>query len=147
MKKAIIVFGSTMGTTRKMTDVVKNEMNASVFFEVEVKNAAEADPAGLSAYDVIVFGCSTWGDGVLQDDFEVFAERLKTVDLTGKKAAVFGPGESSYSNFCKAVDILEDVLKSSGAEIVHKGLRADILEGDQDEKAVCWTKDFIGKIS
>lgn len=147
MRKAIIVFGSTMGTTRSMADIVESEMKASGVFDVETKDASETDPEVLLENDVIVFGCSTWGDGVLQDDFDAFSEKLKTLDLSGKRAAVFGPGESSYPQFCKAVDLLEGILAERGAEIAHKGLKADVLKGDHDVKTLTWAKEFIVKIS
>ena len=63
---------------------------------------------------------------------------MEGVELKGKKAAVFGPGDSSYSLFCEAVDILEKRLKECGAEIIIDSLKID---GDGDlhlKEAEAW---------
>jgi len=52
---------------------------------------------------------------------------MSKISLEGKKAAVFGPGDSgSYPDtFCQAVDILEDTLNKCGAKIVVEGFKVD----------------------
>lgn len=143
MKKAVIVFGSTTGSTKEMAEIIEAELKVSGLFDVELKNAADISADILPLYDIIIFGCSTWGDGVLQDDFAEFAEKLKAVSLTGKKAAVFGPGESTYPQFCKAVDILEAMLVNCGAQLLFKGLKVDVLEADSTAKVQGWSKKLL----
>ncbi len=109
MSKAIIVYGSTTGTTEDMSQIVAQGIKASEF-ELTVKKVSDSTPEELMGYDLLVLGCSTWGDGDLQDDFVDFEKKLRATNLRGKKAAVFGPGESSYPQFCKSVDILEETL-------------------------------------
>jgi flavodoxin I len=94
---------------------------------VTVKNVTDAGVDELADYDAIVFGCSTWGEGELQDDFIDFYDGMDGVSLEGKKAAVFGPGDSEDypDTFCEAVDILEDALKNSGALIVTESFKVD----------------------
>jgi len=72
-----------------------------------------------------------------------FEDKLRSVDLTGKKAAVFGPGESSYPRFCKAVEILEGTLKNCGAELLAGALKVDVLEGDHDNKIKAWSGKIV----
>jgi len=144
MVKAIIIYGSTTGTTEDIAHIVAQEMKSSGM-DVAVKNVSSSDPEELADYDLILLGCSTWGDGELQDDFIDFEEKLRSVNLSGKKVAVFGPGESSYSQFCKAVDILEETLKQSGAELIIPGLKIDVMEGDYSDKVRNWLKELIAK--
>jgi len=166
MKKAIVIYGSTTGNTETLSKYVGEGLKASGV-EVMVKNVTESGPEELKDYDVIVLGCSTWGDGELQDDFVSFEEEMRKIRLDGKKGAVFGPGDSIYpiSNplkaclhkrvfgpgdsiypqFCKAVDTLEERLKSCGAEIIIDSLKIDGDIQPQLEKAEDWGKN-LGEI-
>lgn len=126
MTKTILIYGSTTGNTETLSEAVVEGLEQSGA-KVFVKNVTEASVNELKDYDLIVLGCSTWGEGELQDDFIDFYDEMKSVSLTGKKAAVFGPGDSEMypDSFCEAVDMLEDKLKKSGAEIVIEGLKVD----------------------
>ena len=88
----------------------------------EVFCAAELSTDKIAAYDVLVLGTSTWGDGELQDDWYDGVEVLKAADLSGKKIALFGCGDAdSYPDtFCSAMGILYDACK--GATIIGQGL-------------------------
>ena len=126
MEKVIIVYGSTTGTTEEMSKSIGREIK-SLGHDVVVKNVSGSTTEELSGYGLIILGCSTWGDGELQDDFIDFEEKLRAVGLKDKKCAVFGPGESVYPQFCKAVDILEETLKQRGACLVTEGLKFDVV--------------------
>ncbi len=108
--------------------------------DVTVKNVTDAGVDELIDYDAIVFGCSTWGEGELQDDFIDFHDEMDGTFLEGKKAAVFGPGDSDGypDTFCEAVDILEGKLQNCGAVIVAESFKVD---GDVEpafEDAEAW---------
>jgi flavodoxin I len=125
-KKVILVFGSTTDNTEMLSEHVAEGLERGMA-SVTVKNVTEASVDELEDYDAIVFGCSTWGEGDLQDDFVDFDEAMDGMSLKGKKVAVFGPGDSEDypDSFCKAVDILEETLKKCGAEIVAEGFKVD----------------------
>jgi flavodoxin I len=146
MKKVIVVYGSTTGTTEKMAGVVEREMKSSGL-DATAKRASDITPKELSDYEVIILGCSTWGDGELQDDFVDFEEKMRGADLKGKKGAVFGPGDSAYPQFCKAVDILEGTLKKRGATLVKNGMKTDVSEKDPESEVRGWIKDVIAGLS
>ena len=139
MAKVIIIYGSTTGNTETLSRSVEKGLKASGA-DVLTKNVSEVNPKELNDYDGIILGCSTWGDGELQDDFISFEEGMKEMELSGKKAACFGPGDSMYPQFCKAVDVLEKRLESRGAEIIAESLKID---GDVEsgiEEAKEWGK-------
>jgi len=107
---------------------------------VTVKNVTEASVDELADYDAIVFGCSTWGEGDLQDDFVDFHKAMDGISQEDKKAAVFSPGDSEEypDSFCKKMDILEETLKKCGVEIVTESFKVD---GDVEpafEDAEAW---------
>jgi len=126
MANVILVFGSTTGNTEMLAEHVAAGLEQGMA-SVTVKNVTEASGDELAENDAIVFGCSTWGEGDLQDDFVDFHEAMDGVSLEGKKAAVFGPGDSEEyaDSFCVAVDMLEETLKKCGAKIVVKGFKVD----------------------
>ncbi len=124
MAKAVLIYGSTTGNTEALSKAVEKGLKTSGL-DVSVKEVTDINPGELQDYELIILGCSTWGDGELQDDFISFEEELGKIKLEGKKAAVFGPGDSSYPLFCEAVDILEKRLKECGATIIIDSLKID----------------------
>jgi flavodoxin short chain len=86
-------------------------------------------------YDLVLLGCSTWGDEEIEisNDFEPLLADLDKSGLSGKQVAVFGCGDSSYTHFCGAVDLIERKAEELGAQLVAGSLKID---GDADPKEV-----------
>ena len=146
MPKALIVFGSTTGNTETTARYIADTASRKGF-EVEMKNAADVPAVALGGdYDLVLLGCSTWGDEEieLQDDFIPLYDELENSGLGGKKVAVFGCGDSSYTYFCGAVDAIEEKLEALGADIITDGLKID---GDPDKgDVVAWAEEVLGKM-
>lgn len=141
MGKALVVFGSTTGNTESVAEYVGKALEGEGM-SVEVKNVSGLRPDGAAeGYDLVVFGCSTWGDDEieLQEDFQPFFADMDKAGLSGKKVAVFGCGDSSYTHFCGAVDAISEKAEQLGAELVAAPLKID-GEPDKDE-AVAWARD------
>jgi len=126
MAKVLLVYGSTTGNTESLAQSVETGLENGGA-EVTVKNVTDTKVEELADYDVLVFGCSTWGEGELQEDFIDFHDEMSNISLQGKKVAVFGPGDSEGypDTFCKAVDIIEETAKKCGAEIIVESLKVD----------------------
>jgi flavodoxin I len=127
MSQAIIVFGSTTGNTEILAYKISEGLKTGGV-EVTVKDVVNTDVEDLVDYDLIVLGCSTWGLGDLQDDFIDFYDNLTGLpSLEGKKAAVFGPGDSTIypDTFCDAVDMIDNRLRELGAELIIERLKVD----------------------
>ncbi|MBM4763825.1 flavodoxin [Bacillus sp. B15-48] len=120
----IIVYCSMTGNTEQMAELIAAELTR-LGDCVEVKDGIDAYADELIAYDRILIGSYTWGDGELPDEMLGFYEELQDTDLTGKIGAVFGAGDSSYDYFARAVDVLEETLKNRGCEIITNGLKVD----------------------
>ncbi|MEA2045356.1 MAG: flavodoxin [Euryarchaeota archaeon] len=127
-KKIVLIYDTTSGNTKELAEDVVDGLTCGGA-EVVVKNVTDAGVDELGDYDAIVFGCPTYGEGELQDEdgFVDFNDAMSGISLNGKKAAVFGPGDSEEypDTFCMAVDILEETLRNCGAEIVVEGLKID----------------------
>lgn len=114
MSKTIVVYGSTTGTCENIAQTIGSQTGA------EVINVADLSADQLAEADNILLGTSTWGAGELQDDWYDGVETVKSADLSGKKVAIFGCGDSaSYSDtFCGGMKELYDAAKAAGATLV-----------------------------
>jgi len=139
MKKIGVFYGSSTGNTGDVAKVIQQQLgndNADVFDVSEV----EADE--LDTYKNIVFGTSTWGAGDIQDDFDEFLDKLDSVDLSGKKIALFGLGDQ-ISHGDTFIDGLAEVYKKvneRGASVIGKtstdGYEHEASESEIDGKFV-----------
>ena len=120
MSKIAVFYGSTTGTCETLAGVIAGKLGTDAVF-----SAADLDDAKIAEYDLLVLGTSTWGDGELQDDWYDAVEVLKNADLSGKKVALFGCGDSaSYPDtFCGAMGILYEAVQ--GATILGTGMPTD----------------------
>lgn len=138
MSKILIVYGSTTGNTESVAEHIHGVLSKAGH-QVSIKNAADVSPRNLAeGSDMVLFGCSTWGDEdiELQDDFLPLYEELDLAGLSGRKVAVFGCGDTSYTHFCGAVDVIEEKAAQSGAVVVCASLKID---GDPDmAEAAAW---------
>lgn len=141
MSAILIVYGSTTGNTESVAERVASTLSKAGH-DVALKNAADVAPKGLAdGFDLVILGCSTWGDEdiELQDDFIPLYENLEDAGLSGRKVAVFGCGDSSYTHFCGAVDAIEEKATSLGASVVVGSLKID---GDPDlDDAAAWAME------
>lgn len=111
-----IFYGSSTGNTSSVAEKIAKLFTGNT---VQTHDVASAT-ADFAPYDLVIFGTSTWGLGDLQDDWDSFADSLKTADLTGKKVALFGLGDSSsYSDtFCDGVAKIYDIIKSQSIQLL-----------------------------
>ncbi len=143
MSRIIIVFASMTGNTEEMADAIAEGLKEAGI-EPVVKNVIDTNAEEITHYDGIILGSYTWGDGDLADDFLDFYDEMDGIQLDGKKAAVFGSCDSSYSEYGAAVDTLVTKLKELGAEVTLEGLKIE-LSPSKDDKALCrqFGKQFL----
>lgn len=148
MSKLVMIFASMSGNIEEMADHIAGAIREAGK-EIEVIDIMDAPEASiLEEYDGILLGAYTWGDGDLPDDFLDFYDEMDNIDLTGKKAAVFGSGDTAYPKYCKAVDILVKKLKERGAEVVLEGLKVELTPEDEDvEQCLHFGVDFVNHLS
>ena len=105
---------------------------------------SSASPELFLNYDVLILGSSTWGAGDLQDDWYGVIDKLSAMDLSGKKVALFGTGDSSsYSDtFCDAIGQIAEAAEKARAQLI--GNHVDASEYSYDESIACHDGEFIG---
>lgn len=129
----LIVYASMTGNTEEIANLIGDGIHQAGA-DFDQKDILEVDAADLQNYDGILLGTYTWGDGDLPDEFLDLYEEMNTLNLTGKKAAVFGSCDSSYEHRGRAVDLLIEKLKDLGADVVLEGLKIDLAPTRAEKK-------------
>ncbi|MGE4383390.1 MAG: flavodoxin [Arcobacter sp.] len=127
-----IFFASSTGNSEEIANKIASKLG-----DIEVFDLAGTKIDKINEYDKLILGGSTWGDGELNDDWEDAWGDFCKLDLSGKTIALFGLGDQeSYSDeFCSAMGIIYEQIKSNNAKIVgftstdgyyHDGSKAQI---------------------
>jgi flavodoxin I len=149
MKKILIAYGSLTGNTQSVAEKLADLLLSSTH-QVTIKNISEVMPQELGSFEIILMGSSTWDDGQLQIDAQIFADQLsqKLIDLSKTAFAVFGCGDRSYTTFCSAVDDLTKLLLQNKSRQLCTGLKIDgfpeLTENNQQFEN--WSKELLSAI-
>jgi flavodoxin I len=113
MGKIGIFYGSTEGNTEDVVEKVQEALG-----DAEVFNVDSATADDVAGFDTLIFACSTWEIGELQEDWESFIDVLDDVDLAGKKVSYIGTGDADGypDTFVDAIGIIHEKIADSGAE-------------------------------
>ena len=142
MKQVGIFYGSSSGKTETVATRIYKKLGSG---NASLHNIDETGLAEMMNYSHIILGIPTWGVGELQDDWLVALPLLEELDLTGKKAAIFGLGdqESYPDTFADAMGKLYDALEKTGCRIVG---RWSTLGYDFEESGALRGDDFVGLV-
>ena len=123
MKKAIIVYESLYGNTKRIAQAIKGGMEQVGNVECSIKKTSEIHTNDLLRYDAILFGGPNHNQEPARNILK-FIGRAAIVDLNGKIGAAF----DTYTggNIGIAVAKLETIIqeKLSGIELVADGYSA-----------------------
>jgi flavodoxin I len=140
MQNIGIFYGSSTGNTEGAAKDLQNLFGKDVATVFDVADAGAED---IENFSNLIFGCSTWGIGDLQDDFETFIKDLQSADLNGKKVAIFGFGDQDTypDSFVDAIGEIYEAVAGKGCEVVGK-VSTDGYDFD-DSRAVI-DGEFVG---
>lgn len=124
MAKVLVAYASLTGNTEEIAELIVEGIRAAGG-EAVLKSVMDCNADEIKAYEAVMLGAYTWGDGELPDEFLDFYEELDELDLSACKAAAFGSGDTGYAIYCGAVDQIEEKLKERGAEIVQPSLKIE----------------------
>ena len=85
-----IIWGSDTGDTEDVSAYIKKKL---VNYQVDLIEISSAEESDFISYDLLILGLSTWYDGDLQSDWEIFFPQLDNIDFSGKNVAIFGLGD------------------------------------------------------
>jgi len=143
----LIVYGTNSGGTRTAAELV-HDVLADAGYRVSLKSAEATEPNDFQSADLVILGSCTWErfegsqrlEGQLQEHMFGLTRRLASVPLAGRKFAVFGLGDSSYTHFCGSVDRLTEFLDSVHGEMIVPPLRIDGFYFKPEENELRLTK-------
>lgn len=117
MEKIGIFYGSTTGNSETVANKLQENFGSECADIIDVSNASSAD---IERYTNLIFGCSTWGIGDLQDDFEGFISEIEKSNLEGKKIAIYGTGDQfTYSDsFVDSIGSIYEAIENKSCQIV-----------------------------
>lgn len=125
---AIVVYGSTSGNTRFLSDFVRMGLE-DVGYEVLVFNVKDIRVDYFNAKDLIVLGSSTWNigkqQGQLQHDWRPFYEQMVQYNFEQRPVGIFGVGHYHYTFTAGAADVLADGVKKANGRILDPIYRVD----------------------
>jgi len=131
MKKIGLFYGTTTAKTATIAKKVKAVFGDAKIDVIPVEDAWKKD---FEEFDNIIVGVSTWFDGELPNYWDEVKPELESMDMKGKKVAIFGLGDQKKypENFLDGVGLLAETFEKAGAKIV--GLTP--TEGYQFEKSL-----------
>lgn len=116
MNKIGIFYGSTTGYTADIANRIAKKLGVDI---ADIHDVANTSPSALGEYDTLVLGTSTWGSGELQSDWEDFINGAEELYLKGKKIAIFGCGDETYSDtFNGAIGTIYQRMKKTEADFI-----------------------------
>jgi flavodoxin len=151
MKKAIIVYESVYGNTKRIAEAISKGINKIDGVECEIRKTGEIHTDDLCDYDAILLGCPNHNQSPALNLVK-FIDRASIVHLSGKIGAAF----DTYTGGNKdvAVGKLETKIqeKLPGIELVSK-LSAKVtgrkgpLADDEENRAVEFGTQFAEKLT
>ena len=140
MAKALIVYDTNIGTTKKMAKEIEKSMKEAGI-EVVSKMSVKATADDLKGVDAVVLGCPTYFDDI-STTIKLFMIEMKKAVMKGKVGAAFG----GYGWDAKGVQIMTDTMKHMiEMDVLEPGLKlkaTEIMLGGEKE-----CKEFGQKIA
>lgn len=117
MAKIGLFYGTDTGNTRKVAKLIAKQFDEDV---VKLYNVVKCSPEDFAEYDSLIIGTPTLGDGELENSWADMLPKLKDIDLTGKKVAIYGLGdqEGYPDEFVDAMIFLYKTFQKQGATII-----------------------------
>ncbi len=110
-----VFYASSTGNTKEAASKIAKELGDIKTFDISFSGMDK-----ISEFEKVIIGCSTWGDGELQDDFEEAWDEFCSLDFSGKTVALFGLGDQDgYADeYVDAMGIIYEQVVSKGANVI-----------------------------
>jgi flavodoxin len=149
----LLVYATNSGGTETAVNTVADILGKAAH-QTTVKHVTQATPEDFTAFDCVVLASPSWDfenkEGQPHEDFFPFMEKLKDKTFEGKKFAVLGLGDSSYTIFCGAVGHLEELVKNLKGTLVIPSLKIDKFYYEQEKNTQlinAWAEELTKTLS
>ncbi|KFI54091.1 flavodoxin [Bifidobacterium sp. UTCIF-37] len=127
-----IIYTSATGNTKEAVEILQEALE-DLGQDVEVIDAedgVEVDEFFDGADNYVIASWSDGANGEVPGGIVDFYDDLDGADLSGKKVAVIGTGDTSYPHFCAAVDFFEKLVTDDGAELAAPSVKIELAPDD-----------------
>ncbi|QZP31652.1 flavodoxin family protein [Pseudomonas sp. DR48] len=130
MSDILVVYGTESGNSEMAADDIAASFSGRGV-TAEVKSMEDVSVSDLSSVSQLVVVTSTYGEGELPETSAPFFADLEAEqpDLSGVRFFAFGLGDSTYTKFNNAIDIMVSKLLELGAVQVGETGRHDAASG------------------
>lgn len=140
-----LFYGSSTCYTEIAAEKIRDYFADNWIITLPLYNVANDSLELMADYDYLILGIPTWDYGELQEDWELVWPQLRTLDLHGKKVALYGCGDQlGYPEwFQDAMGYLHKEVVEQGAEVCGYWP----VEGYEFESSMALTADgthFVG---
>ena len=146
MKPVLVAWASKTGQTEHLAQRILEVLEREGV-PVDLKRVRDVDWARLDDWSALVLGSPTYGAGDLHPDWDQPERCLRDIDLSGRRAAVFGCGNPRYVTPWWAVDILANRLKNGGARLLVPPFKADTMTGFRVRDADSWIESLAAALN
>jgi len=110
-----ILYGTESGNAELVASDVSDELEGS--HAVDLDDLGDFDPSDFDDSTLYLIVCSTHGEGELPQSARPFADAFADLqpDLAGVRYAIFGLGDSTYANYSRGSEHIDEMLTSRGA--------------------------------
>lgn len=133
--------GNTKELATFLFKILSERMTDTFLYNIDEFNMLRIDE-----FDGIIIGTYTWGNGEIPDEMQPLFDEFSKKDRTSIVTGIFGTGDRFYSQYCGAVDLFRDQLKTRTNLSVT--LKVELLPQDQDYlKCIKFVELFIKRLN
>lgn len=151
MKKVLILYASQTGMTADVAARLRDHLTKKLpEYQVVLMSVRDMAVDKLINYPLILFGSSTWDHGIPAPDGEEFLSRLVATmpDLSDNSFALFGLGDSAYSEFCGALPLMQADIQRCYGVVYPEFFTIDGFANEATmTELVKWALNFISESS
>jgi flavodoxin I len=138
-----VIYASMSGNTEAIADLIVDELKKQNL-EVDLLDILSVQSASeLLNYDLTFIGMYTWGDGEYPDECLDIIEELEGLELEQQPIAIFGSGDTSYPDFCGALDQLKQLVEKQGGISLVEPLKIEFNPESEDEAEI---KKYVSEV-
>ncbi|WP_226366632.1 sulfite reductase flavoprotein subunit alpha [Pseudonocardia sp. ICBG162] len=141
-----VLYGTETGNAEYVADLLTERLTeAGVPWELHELDAVGAD--ALAAMSRVVVVCSTYGDGEMPDNADLFRKMITADDaprLDATSFAVCALGDESYEDFCAAGRLLDTRLAELGATRILERRDCDVMWEDASAQ---WFPEIVAMLA
>jgi sulfite reductase (NADPH) flavoprotein alpha-component len=129
----LMLWGSETGNAEYVAEETAKALQAAGL-TVDQQELNQVSPADLVGVERVLVVCSTYGEGEMPDNADLFWQAFAQSDaprLDGTSYAVFALGDTAYDDFCQAGKLLDTRFEQLGAARLLPRVDCDVLYDDQ----------------